>query len=50
MDEGLHYYKLQAQKIEHTNQNKVKCNSLCFGFFVFFCFESLYPKMFYYYY
>jgi hypothetical protein len=33
MDEGLDYYKLQAQKIEHLRQNKVKCKLLCFDFF-----------------
>jgi len=35
MDEGLNYCKPQAQKIEHTNQNKVKCKVLCFIFFFF---------------
>ncbi len=45
--EGLHYYKPQAQKIEHTNQNKVRCKLFCFGFKNKNknCFESLYSKM-----
>jgi hypothetical protein len=32
MDEGLHYYKPQAQKNKHINQNKAKCKFLCFEF------------------
>ncbi len=31
MDQGLHYCRSQAQKIEHTNQNKVKSKLLCFS-------------------
>jgi hypothetical protein len=38
MDEGLHYYRFQAKKIEHANQNKVKCKLLYFGFFSFLLF------------
>ncbi len=44
MDEGLHYCKPQAPKIEHTNQNKVKCKLLVLVCFSFSCFESSYSK------
>jgi hypothetical protein len=44
MDEGLHYCEPQAQKIEHTNQNKVKCKLLCFGFFFFIVLNFCTPK------
>jgi hypothetical protein len=30
MDEGLHYYKPQAQKIEYTSQTKLFCYDFCF--------------------
>jgi hypothetical protein len=39
MDEGLHYYRLQA-----LSQNKVKYKLLCFGFH---CFQFLFLKLFY---
>jgi hypothetical protein len=32
MDEGLHYYKPQAYKIERTNQNKIKYKLLIWFF------------------
>jgi hypothetical protein len=44
MDEGLHYCKPQAQKIEHFNQNKVKCKLLVLIFFSFIILNLCTPK------
>jgi hypothetical protein len=48
MDEGLHCCKFQAQKIEHTNRNKVTCKLLCFDFLPFFIVLNIcMPKCFF---